>query len=49
MLSVEQSSSEVTAKFKANLVKGETLIDLTGGMGVDVAYMSKNLDRKSVV
>jgi 16S rRNA G966 N2-methylase RsmD len=42
MLSVEQSSSEITAKFKANLVKGETIIDLTGGMGVDIAYMSKN-------
>lgn len=42
MLSVEQCSSEITAKFKANLVSGKTLIDLTGGMGVDVAYMSKN-------
>ena len=42
MLSVEQCSSEITAKFKASLISGETLIDLTGGMGVDVAYMSKN-------
>ena len=42
MLSVEQCSSEITAKFKAILISGETLIDLTGGMGVDVAYMSKN-------
>ena len=45
MLSVEQASSEITAKFKANLVKGETLIDLTGGMGVDMAYMSKNFKK----
>lgn len=45
MLSVEQCSSEITAKFKANLVSGETLIDLTGGMGVDVAYMSKNFKK----
>ena len=45
MLSVEQSSSEITAKFKANLLKGETLIDLTGGMGVDMAYMSKNFKK----
>ena len=44
MLSVEQSSSEITAKFKANLVSGETLIDLTGGMGVDIAYMSKSFE-----
>ncbi|MEY4541538.1 MAG: hypothetical protein RLZZ306_3295 [Bacteroidota bacterium] len=45
MLSVEQCSSEITAKFKANLVSGETLIDLTGGMGVDIAYMSKNFKK----
>jgi 16S rRNA G966 N2-methylase RsmD len=45
MLSVEQCSSEITAKFKASLVQGETLIDLTGGMGVDVAYMSKNFKK----
>ncbi len=45
ILSVEQSSSEVTAKFKANLVSGETLIDLTGGMGVDIAYMSKHFKK----
>lgn len=45
MLSVEQCSSEITAKFKASLLSGETLIDLTGGMGVDVAYMSKNFKK----
>ena len=45
MLSVEQCSSEITAKFKASLISGETLIDLTGGMGVDVAYMSKNFKK----
>jgi 16S rRNA G966 N2-methylase RsmD len=45
MLSVEQSSSEITAKFKSNLVLGKTLIDLTGGMGVDIAYMSKNFKK----
>ncbi|MES2519961.1 MAG: SAM-dependent methyltransferase [Bacteroidota bacterium] len=45
ILSVEQCSSEITAKFKASLVDGETLIDLTGGMGVDIAYMSKNFKK----
>jgi 16S rRNA G966 N2-methylase RsmD len=34
-ISLEQSSSESTAKFKASLVSG-SLIDITGGMGVDV-------------
>ena len=45
MLSVEQCSSEITAKFKVSLVTGETLIDLTGGMGVDIMYMSKNFKK----
>ena len=34
-LSVEQASSEQTARYKASLVSGKCLIDLTGGMGVD--------------
>ncbi|MFD2935091.1 THUMP-like domain-containing protein [Spirosoma flavum] len=34
-LSVEQASSEQTARYKASLVSGDRLHDLTGGMGVD--------------
>lgn len=34
-LSIEQTSSETTAAYKADLVSGKTLIDLTGGFGVD--------------
>lgn len=34
-LSLEQASSERTARFKAGLVAGENLADLTGGLGVD--------------
>ncbi|MEY2702477.1 MAG: hypothetical protein RLY43_1110 [Bacteroidota bacterium] len=41
-LSIEQSSSESTAKFKSSLVKGETLVDLTGGFGVDCYYFSQH-------
>lgn len=40
-LSVEQCSSETTAAYKAGLSKGTTLIDLTGGFGVDSYYFSK--------
>lgn len=40
-ISVEQTSSEKTAAYKANLISGETLIDLTGGFGVDDYYFSK--------
>ncbi|CCH53341.1 hypothetical protein BN8_02431 [Fibrisoma limi BUZ 3] len=34
-VSVEQASSERTALYKASLVGGDSLLDLTGGMGVD--------------
>lgn len=40
-LSIEQSSSALTAEYKSRLVKGESLIDLTGGFGVDAFYFSK--------
>ena len=44
-LSLEQCSSELAAKYKASLLKGKTLIDLTGGMGVDTAFLSDNFDK----
>ncbi len=40
-ISIEQTSSEQTAAYKASLVSGENLIDLTGGFGVDDYYFSK--------
>ncbi|MBS7254815.1 THUMP-like domain-containing protein [Flavobacterium branchiicola] len=40
-ISVEQTSSEKTAAYKSSLIEGETLIDLTGGFGVDDYYFSK--------
>jgi len=40
-LSVEQSSSEQTAEFKAKFVGGELLVDLTGGLGVDIFFMGR--------
>lgn len=40
-ISVEQTSSEKTAAYKASLVSGESLIDLTGGFGVDDYYFAK--------
>ena len=67
-LSLEQCSSELTAKYKSiisrkvaesqsevtsdticenlcqSVVKTKKLVDLTGGMGVDTAYLSDNFD-----
>lgn len=34
-LSIEQASSGVTAKYKAQLLAGQLLVDLTGGTGID--------------
>lgn len=44
-ISVEQTSSEKTALYKATLVSGENLIDLTGGFGVDDYYFSKQMNK----
>lgn len=43
LLSIEQSSSEITAQYKARLAIGTNLIDLTGGFGVDCFYFAKNI------
>lgn len=40
-VSMEQCSSQTTAQFKAALVVGDTLVDLTGGFGVDCSYMAR--------
>lgn len=41
-ISLEQSSSEKTAEYKASLLLGDTLVDLTGGLGVDFSFISRN-------
>lgn len=43
LLSVEQCSSEITAAYKAGLATGNSIIDLTGGYGVDSYYFSQQL------
>ncbi|WP_108822259.1 class I SAM-dependent methyltransferase [Dysgonomonas sp. Marseille-P4361] len=44
-LSLEQSSSEQTALYKASLCSGDSLVDLTGGLGVDFSFMSKSFSK----
>jgi hypothetical protein len=44
-VSVEQTSSEKAAQYKASLIGGNSLIDLTGGFGIDDFYFSKNFDK----
>jgi hypothetical protein len=44
-LNLEQTSSEVTAKYKASLVAGASLADLTGGFGIDSYYFSEKIEK----
>lgn len=39
---LEQASSEITAKYKSHGLKGESILDLTGGSGIDLFYMSES-------
>lgn len=41
-INLEQTSSEKTADYKASLVKGDSLVDLTGGFGIDSFVFSKS-------
>ncbi|WP_313790140.1 THUMP-like domain-containing protein [Flagellimonas olearia] len=44
-LNIEQTSSEQTARYKAGLVDGKNLLDLTGGFGVDTYFFSKKIEK----
>ena len=48
-LSMEQCSSEITAQYKSTLADGETLTDLTGGFGIDCAFMASRFRKVSYV
>ncbi len=41
-LSIEQCSSEITARYKTSIIsEGEVFVDLTGGLGVDSYFLSE--------
>ncbi|WP_040279094.1 class I SAM-dependent methyltransferase [Psychroserpens damuponensis] len=43
-LNIEQTSSEITANYKSTLFKGNSIIDITGGFGVDCFYFAKQFE-----
>lgn len=43
-LNLEQTSSEITAKYKSSIVNGEILADITGGFGIDSFYFSEKFE-----
>lgn len=48
-LSMEQCSSEQTARYKASLIKGDILVDLTAGLGVDCSFLARNFKQVTYV
>jgi len=44
-ISIEQTSSEATAKYKSTIISGDAIIDITGGFGVDCYYFSKQFKK----
>ncbi len=39
-VALEQCSSEATARYKTNIIKGNRLFDCTGGLGIDSIFLS---------
>jgi 16S rRNA G966 N2-methylase RsmD len=48
-LNLEQSSSEKTALYKSEILKGKKFIDLTSGFGIDAYYLSQNFEEITLV
>ncbi len=43
-LNLEQASSWTTSKYKSDIVKGKSIIDLTAGMGIDAFGFAQNFE-----
>lgn len=48
-LSIEQSSSEITAVYKSSLLSGSILVDLTAGFGVDGLQLSHKFQKTYLI
>lgn len=48
-LSIEQCSSEASAKYKASLMQGQSFADLTGGLGIDTYFISQHFQQADYV
>lgn len=48
-ISLEQCSSEQAAIYKADLVSGDSMVDLTGGFGIDFSFISKKFNKSIYV
>lgn len=48
-LNLEQASSQSTAEYKAQNLKGRSFLDLTCGFGIDAYFLSKNFDEVTLI
>lgn len=48
-LNLEQTSSEITAKYKAQLISGKSILDLTSGFGIDAFFMSEHFEKITLI
>lgn len=48
-LNLEQTSSQATAIYKSQFLKGKKLIDLTSGFGIDAWFLSQNFEEITLV
>ena len=48
-LNLEQASSQATAEFKVQHLKGKSFVDLTCGFGIDAYFLSQNFEEVTLV
>lgn len=48
-LNLEQASSQSTAEFKSQNLKGQKFLDLTSGFGIDAYFLSRNFEEITLV
>lgn len=48
-LNLEQASSQSTAEYKAQTLKGKSFLDLTSGFGIDAFFLSQNFEEVTLV
>lgn len=48
-ISLEQATSEIVGEWKRTLLTGDSIIDLTGGMGIDTYFLSQGCSRTTYV
>ena len=48
-VSVEQSTSEIVATWKSNLIAGKQMLDMTGGFGIDSYHFAKKVKQLTYI